>query len=104
MAKEKITDEVIEKEKTLDEMTDEEQKAYWNEPVDIKLFKDSNRYKDDLFVSVNGRTFQIKRGVKVTVPRNVAEVIKQSEDNEYENSILFEGMSTEFEEKAKKFK
>ena len=93
-----------EKEKTLDEMTDEEQKAYWNEPVDIKLFKDSSRYKDDLFVSVNGRTFQIKRGVKVTVPRNVAEVIKQSEDNEYENSILFEGMSTEFEEKAKKFK
>lgn len=35
---------------------------------------------DDVFVSVNDRTYQIKRGVSVTVPWNVAEVIRQSEE------------------------
>ena len=34
----------------------------------------------DVFVSVNDRTYQIKRGVNVTVPWNVAEVIRQSEE------------------------
>lgn len=34
----------------------------------------------DVFVSVNDRTYQIKRGVSVTVPWNVAEVIRQSEE------------------------
>ena len=34
----------------------------------IRLFKDNERYRDDVFVSVNGRTFQIKRGVEVQVP------------------------------------
>lgn len=34
----------------------------------------------DVFVSVNDRTYQIKRGVSVTVPWNAAEVIRQSEE------------------------
>ena len=33
---------------------DEEEKAYLNEEVEIELFKDSGRYKDDVFVAVNG--------------------------------------------------
>ena len=41
------------------------------------------RIKNDdtpLFVSVNGRTYHIKRGVKVMVPASVAEVIANSFD------------------------
>ncbi len=95
--------EEVKVEKALEEMTDEEQRAYWAEPVRIKLFKDSSRYKDDMFVAVNGKSYQIKRGVEVTVPRNVAEVISQAQENEYNNSILFEEMSSEFQEKSKKF-
>lgn len=34
----------------------------------------------DVFVSINDRTWLIKRGVEVAVPWNVAEVIRQSED------------------------
>ena len=36
--------------------------------VKLKLFKDNGQYKDDVFVAVNGRTFQIVRGVEVEVP------------------------------------
>lgn len=45
----------------------------------IFLFKDDGAYKDDLFVSVNGRNFQIQRGVEVEVPACVAEVIRNSD-------------------------
>lgn len=48
------------------------------ELVTIRLFKDNERYRDDVFVSVNGRTFQIKRGVEVQVPRYVQEVLDNS--------------------------
>ena len=46
------------------------------EMVSIRLFSDNGRYKGDLFVSVNGVNYQIKRGVTVQVPPEVAEVIQ----------------------------
>lgn len=50
------------------------------EMVTIKLDKDrSGKSGDSLYVSVNDRTFQIKRGVEVKVPACVAEVIANSE-------------------------
>ena len=42
--------------------------------VRIRLFKDNSRYKGDLFVSVNGVNYKIRRGVEVEVPPEVAEV------------------------------
>ena len=39
--------------------------------VRIKLFKDNSRYKEDLFVSVNGVNYKIRRGVEVEVPPEV---------------------------------
>ena len=33
--------------------------------VRIRLFKDNSRYKGDLFVSVNGVNYKIRRGVEV---------------------------------------
>lgn len=47
--------------------------------VKIHLFKDSKAYVDDVFVGVNGKTYQIKRGVDVEVPECVAEVLRNSE-------------------------
>lgn len=46
--------------------------------VKIKLFQDNGRYKDDVFVGINGRTWLIKRGVEVEVPVEVAEVLENS--------------------------
>ena len=49
--------------------------------VEIELIKDTSidKYKDDLFVGVNGRTFKIQRGKRVKVPDYVAEVIRHSQ-------------------------
>ena len=48
--------------------------------------------KDDVYVNVNGKRYQIKRGVAVDVPWNVAKVIERSEKMtflaiEYERKI-----------------
>lgn len=47
--------------------------------VKIRLFKDNRSYNDDVVVGVNGRMFQIQRGVDVKVPECVAEVLRNSE-------------------------
>ena len=49
------------------------------EKVRVKLFKDNGRYKSDLFVSVNGVNYMIRRGVEVEVPWAVAEVLEHSQ-------------------------
>ena len=46
--------------------------------VTIKLPR-NRKDEDDMFVSVNERTWLIKRGVEVEVPECVAEVIRNSE-------------------------
>ena len=35
--------------------------------VRIRLFKDNSRYKGDLFVSVNGVNYKIRRGVELSL-------------------------------------
>ena len=57
--------------------------------VKIKLFKDSGKYKDDVFVGLNGRTFHLQRGVEIEVPEGVAEILALSEkmDNETAEKI-----------------
>nr|DAO58546.1 MAG TPA: hypothetical protein [Caudoviricetes sp.] len=47
--------------------------------VRIRLFRDNGRYKEDLFVSVNGVNYKIRRGVDVEVPPEVAEVLEHSQ-------------------------
>ena len=47
--------------------------------VKLRLFRDSNQYKDPLYAAVNGESYMIPRGVDVEVPYYIAEVIKNSE-------------------------
>ena len=53
--------------------------AYYDELVKVYLFKDNDKYKDDLFVAVNGVSMMVPRGVEVEIPRKFANVIKYSE-------------------------
>ena len=84
------------------ELTEEQKKAnaerdaYWNELVEVKLFKDNNKYKDDVFVSVNGENCVIKRGERVKVKRKFANVLDLSDMQDYETSQLIERKSEEF--------
>lgn len=61
--------------------------------VRIQLFKDNDRYKDDVFVAVNGRSFQIRRGVPVDVPEYVAEVLERSIRQDNETAAMLERMA-----------
>lgn len=65
---------------------------YLEELVEIMLFKDSDKYSDDLIVTHNGKNYQIKRGVKVMVPRKVQLVI--------EDSMKQAGFAADYEEEA----
>lgn len=73
-----------------------EQEAYYNELVEVRLFKDNNKYKDDVYVAVNGENCVIKRGERVMVKRKFAEVLENSDLQDYETSKLIEKKSSEF--------
>lgn len=71
------------------------------EQVEIRLFKDNERYKDDVFVAVNGRSFQIKRGETVRVPRYVADVLEQSMNQDAATAKLMDRESSAYAAQAK---
>ncbi len=56
-----------------------EYENYLNEYISVKLFKDNDRYKDDVYVAVNGQNCIIKRGEWVRVKRKFALVLDASE-------------------------
>lgn len=55
-------------------------RAKGDDYVEIRLFKDGDKYKDDVFAGVNGKMCQIRRGVPVKVQRKYANVIADSEN------------------------
>lgn len=59
-----------------------------NELVTIRLFRDGGKYKDDLFVAVNGRRWLIQRGVDVQVPRYVADFLDSMQKQDVETSQM----------------
>ena len=64
--------------------------------VKIRLFKDNEKYKDDLFVSLNGMAYQIQRGIVVEVPEVVAEIIKRSEEADANTSMMIDSAKSEY--------
>lgn len=73
----------------------EQDAAHMEELVEIKLFKDNGKYKDDVFVSVNGETIAIKRGERVKIKRKFAEVLEHSDHQDQETARLIEEKSSE---------
>ena len=60
------------------------------ELVDFYAFKDSDRYKDDIIVAVNGRVWRIQRGEHVKIPRYVYEVLANSQRQDTYTANLIE--------------
>lgn len=52
----------------------------WDEMVEIKLPRANKGEEQNVYVSVNGRNYLINKGVKVSVPKPVAEVLKNAEE------------------------
>ena len=74
------------------------QEAQLNEPVTIQLFKDGNKYKDDVFVGWNDRNFLIQRGVPVTVPLGVALILQEQQEQDNRATAYQEQQQREFRE------
>lgn len=70
---------------------------YMKQPVTIKLFKDNGKYRDDVYVAVNDRSFLIKRGVEVTVPRFVEQALRNSLSQDQYVASLVEKLQNDYE-------
>ena len=71
------------------------------ELVPIRLFKDNDKYKDDVFVAVNGERVQIRRGETVRIKRKFAQVLEQSMRQDTATARLMEQKAAEYEANAK---
>ena len=67
----------------------------------IRRFKDNEKYKDDVFVAVNGERVQIRRGELVHIKRKFADVLEQSMRQDTATANMIERQSAEYEAKAK---
>lgn len=79
-----------------------EQETYLNELVQVKLFKDNGKYKDDVVIPVNGKNWQIKRGKLVMIPRYVLMAYENSQSQSENASDIMLGYQEEFEKNADK--
>lgn len=70
-----------------------------NELVEIRIPKDRDHI-DDVCVMVNGMAYLIQRGKRVKVPRFVAEVWWNSQDQEADAADFINGLQDDFEDKS----
>lgn len=68
------------------------------ELVSVRLFKDNDKYKGDVFVAVNGQSVLIRRGERVEIKKKFAEVLEQSLDQDQRTAGLIERESRAYEE------
>lgn len=71
------------------------------ELVPIRLFKDNDKYKDDVFVAVNGERIQIRRGETVMIKKKFADVLQQSMDQDTATANLIDAESSRYQAEAK---
>ena len=76
----------------------EEYEKYLNEYISVKLFKDNDRYKDDVYVAVNGQNCIIKRGEWVRIKRKFAMVLDTSEIQDMKTAELIDREQRRFAE------
>lgn len=72
------------------------------ELVTIRLFKDTGKYTNDLYVNVNDHNYIIKRGVEVKVPRYIADVIANSEKQDRNTAMMIERASNDYDSALQK--
>lgn len=73
------------------------EEQWLNEYVEIRLFKDNEKYKDDVYVAINGKNCVIKRGVWTRIRRKFALLIDQSEIQDLRTAELIAGEALRFE-------
>lgn len=94
-AKAQVSGELTDEQKK----ANEKEKAYYNEYVEIELFKDNGKYKDDVTVAVNGETCLVQRGKKVKIKRKFAQALEDSRVQDIKTSDFISLQARELEEK-----
>ena len=77
------------------------EEARLNEYVEIKLFKDNDKYKDDVYVAINGKNCVIRRGEWTRIRRKFALLLDQSEIQDLRTAELIEGESQRFTQSSR---
>lgn len=67
--------------------------ARGEENVPLRLFRDNERYKDDVYVSIGGKNVLIKRGEPVMVKRKFRNIIDQSKRQNAHALDYIEGLA-----------
>lgn len=57
-------------------------KEWFNELVPVELFKDNDKYKDDITVTHNGIKIKIPRGERVMIKRKYALILDNSREQD----------------------
>ena len=82
--------------------TNEAEETWLNEYVEIRLFKDSDKYKDDVFVAINGENCVIRRGVWTRIRRKFALLLDQSEIQDLRTAEMMASESLRFCEESRR--
>ena len=72
------------------------QEDWLNEYVEVRLFKDNEKYKDDVYVAINGKNCVIRRGVWTRIRRKFALLLDQSEIQDLRTAELMEQEAKRF--------
>ena len=64
--------------------------AEMEKKVIMKFLKDNGKYKDDIFVQVNGENMRIPRGKYVEIPKKFLAVIEQSDLQDAQTATLMQ--------------
>ena len=78
------------------------QEAWLNEYVEVRLFKDNEKYKDDVYVAINGKNCVIRRGVWTRIRRKFALLLDQSEIQDLRTAELMEKEATRFADETRR--
>ena len=79
-----------------------EQEAWLNEYVEVRLFKDNEKYKDDVYVAINGKNCVIRRGVWTRIRRKFALLLDQSEIQDLRTAELMEKEASRFADESRR--
>ena len=99
----KVAEEVVEEPKAAPEEESKPAIPWEQQKVRVRLFKDNERYRDDVTVVVNGRAWRIQRGVDVEIPMYVWQVLEASMAQDTKTAIMIQRESDDFKEKERHF-
>lgn len=78
-----------------------EQEKWLNEYVEVRLFKDNDKYKDDVYVAINGNNCVIRRGVWTRIRRKFALLLDQCEIQDLRTAELIADETLRFSEESR---